>query len=208
MDIPEDPQERKKWMLPLWHEYGERFAVFHPDGQPLPPTDVWHPDMYESYNPEPDEKGNCDPRIIRHLRWWEQTTEFLRQRFGLQLSPDYLTDCLAGKDLGRISDEIDEREERRWYVRALRMGAFMFDGKMGVGFSCRSRRCQRIKCPWNLQKKKKKKDQKRLNRVDLFELAQIFYGEQKMPLSKAVEEVSQWFGIPLRTFGRPHYAVP
>jgi hypothetical protein len=86
------------------------------------------------------------------------------------------------------------------------MGAFTFDGKVGVGFSCRSKRCQRIKCPLNLQRKKK--DQKRLNRVDLFELAQIFYGEQEMPLSKAVEEVSQWFGIPLRTFGPLHYAVP
>ena len=191
MGIPDDPMERKKWMLKLWQEYGERFAVFHPDEQPLPPTEVWHADMYEPYDPEPDEQGNFDPRVIRHLRWWEQTREFLRERFGLQVSPDYLFDCLAGKYQGRFSDEIDEKEERRWYVRALRMGAFMFDGKVGVGFSCRSRRCQRIKCPLNLQRKKK--DQKRLNRVDLFELLQIFYGEQKMPLSKAVEEVSQRF---------------
>ena len=82
----------------------------------------------------------------------------------------------------------------------------MYDGKVGVGFSCRSRRCQRIRCPLNLQRTST--DQKRLNRVDLFELLQIFYGEQKMPLSKAVDAVSQWFSIPLRTFGQPHYAVP
>ena len=206
VSIPDDPMERKKWMLKLWYEYGERLAVFHPDEQPLPPTEVWHPDMYESYNPEPDEKGNSDPRVIRHLSWWEQTREFLRQRFGLQVRPDYFFDCLAGKYQGRFSDEIDEREERRWYVLALRMGAFLFEGKVGAGFSCRSKRCQRIQCPLNLQRKTK--GQKRLNRVDLFELGQIFYGEQKMPLSKAVEEVSRWFGISLRTFGRPHYAVP
>jgi hypothetical protein len=204
--IPDDPMERKKWMLQLWHEYGERFAVFHPDEQPLPPTDVWHAGMYEPYDPEPDEKGNSDPRVIRHLRWWDQTKEFLRERFELPVSPDYLFDCLAGKYQGRFSDEIEEKEEKRWYVRALRMGAFMYDGKIGVGFSCRSRRCQRIRCPLNLQRTRN--DQKRLNRVDLFELLQIFYGDQKMPLTKAVGEVSAVFDITLHDFGRPHYAVP
>jgi hypothetical protein len=203
--IPDDPMERKKWMLKLWHEYGGRFAVFDPDEQPLPPTDVWHPDMYEPYNPQPDEKGNLDPRVIRHLRWWAQTKDFLRARLGLQVTPDYFFDCLAGKYQGRFSDEIDEKEERRWYVRTLRMGAFMFESRVGVGFSCRSKRCQRIKCPLNLQRKK---DQKRLNRVDLFELAQIFYGGQKMPLSKAVSQVSSAFDVPLHDFGSPHYAIP
>ena len=132
--------------------------------------------MYEAYDPEPDQHGRFDPRVIRHLRWWEDTRRFLRERFGLQVSPDYLFDCMAGKYQGRFSDQIDDQVEKRWYVRALRMGAFMYDGKVGVGFSCRSRRCRRIKCPLNLQRKRK--DQKRLNRVDLFELMQIFYGEK------------------------------
>lgn len=206
MGIPDDPMERKKWMLKVWHEYGEQFAVFQPGEQPLPPTDVWHEDMYEAYEPEPDQDRRLDPRVIRHLRWWEDTRRFLRERFGLQVSSDYLFDCLAGKYQGRFSDQMDEKVEKRWHIRALRMGAFMYDGKVGVGFSCRSGGCQRIKCALNLQRKRN--DQKRLNRVDLFELLQIFYGEQKMPLSKAVEEVSQCFGILLRTFGRPHYAVP
>ena len=83
---------------------------------------------------------------------------------------------------------------------------FMFDGKVGVGFSCRSKRCQRIKCPLNLQRKKK--DQKRLNRVDLFDLMQIFFGIDKMPLSKAVKEVSAVLGIALHDFGEAHYAIP
>ncbi len=69
MGIPDDLMERKKWMLKLWHEYGERFYVFHPDEQPLPLMEVWHPDMYETYSPEPDEKGNFYPRVIRHPRW-------------------------------------------------------------------------------------------------------------------------------------------
>lgn len=206
MSIPDDPMERKKWMLQLWQEYGERFAVFHPDEQPLPPADVWRSDMYEPYDPEPDEKGNFDPRVIRHLRWWNETKEFLLERFGLQVGPDYLFDCLAGKYQGRFSSEIDEKQEKRWYVRALRMGAFMYDGKVGVGFSCRSRRCQRIKCPLNLQRKKT--GRKRLNRVDLFELMQIFYGEEKMSLSKAVGEISTVFRIVLHDFGRAHCAVP
>ncbi len=206
MSIPEDLMERKKWMLKLWHEYGERFAVFHPDEQPLPPLEVWHADMYEPYEPEPDEQGNFDPRVIRHLRWWTDTKEFLRQRFGLQVSPDYLFDCLAGKYQGRFSDKIDEKVEKWWYVRALRMGAFMFDGKVGVGFSCRSRRCQRIKCPLNMQRKRR--DQKRLSRVDLFEMMQIFFGTEKMPLTKAVAEVSAVLGVELHDFGRAHHAIP
>lgn len=206
MSIPEDPMERKKWMLRIWQDYGERFAVFLPDEQPLPPVDVWRSDMYEAYDPEPDQDGKYDPRVIRHLRWWEDTRRFLRERFGLQVSSDYLFDCLAGKCQGRLSDKIDEKVEKRWYVRALRMGAFMYDGKVGVGFSCRSRRCQRIKCLLNLQRTKK--DQKRLNRVDLFEPMQIFYGENKMSLSKAVSEVSAAFDVPLHDFGSPHYAIP
>ena len=206
MSIPDDPMERKKWMLKLWQEYGERFAVFHPDEQPLPPTEAWRPDMYEPYGPQPDEKGDLDPRVIRHLRWWDTTKEFLRQRFGLQVGPDYLFDCLAGKYQGRFSEEIDEKEERGWYIRALRMGSFFYDGKVGVGFSCRSRRCKRIKCPLNLQRKRKV--QKRLNRVDLFELMQIFYGEEKMPLSKAVSEVSAVFDVRLHDFGSPYLRDP
>lgn len=206
MSIPEAPLDRRKWMLKLWQEYGEQFAVFHPDEQPLPPPDVWHEDMYEPYELEPDQDGRFDPRVIRHLRWWEDTRRFVRERFGLQVGPDYLFDCLAGKYQGRFSDEIEEREERRRYVRALRMGAFMFDGKVGVGFSCRSRRCLRVRCPLNLQRKKK--DQKRLNRVDLFELMQIFHGAEKMPLTKAVGEVSAVLGIDLHDFGRAHHAIP
>ena len=155
--------------------------------------------MYEPYDPQSDEKGIFDPRVFRHLRWWDTTKEFLRQRFGLQVSPDYLFDCLAGKYPGRFSEEIDEKEEPLWYIRALRMESLLHDGKVGMGFGCRSRRCQRIKCALNLQRERKV--QKRLNRVDLFELMPIFYGEEKMPLSKTVSEVSAVFDVRLHDFG-------
>ena len=55
--------------------------------------------MYERYNPEFDEKGNFDPRVTRHLRWWAKTREFLRKRFGLEVTSDYLFDCLANMAL-------------------------------------------------------------------------------------------------------------
>ena len=87
-------------------------------------------------------------------------------------------------------------------IRALRIGTFLFNGKLGVGFSCRSRGCQRKRCPLNL------KSINRLNRVDLYQLLQIFEGEATMPLSRAVSEVSQGFGLPLHGFGQAHYAVP
>ena len=40
------------------------------------------------------------------------------------------------------------------------------------------------------------------------ELMQIFFGAEKMPLSKAVTEVSAVLGIQLRAFGKAHYAIP
>jgi hypothetical protein len=35
---------------------------------------------------------------------------------------------------GRFSEEIDYQKERLWYIRALRIGVFLFNGKLGVGF--------------------------------------------------------------------------
>ncbi len=103
---------------------------------------------------------------------------------------------------GSFSTEIAPEKERIWYIRALRIGVFLFNGKLGVGFSCRSLSCQRKRCPLNL------KNRNRLNRVDLYQLLEIFEGETAMPLARAVREVSIWFGIPLHVFGEAHYAVP
>jgi hypothetical protein len=126
----------------------------------------------------------------------------LNDRYGLAIGPDLFFDCKAMKFQGRFSDEIAPERERLWYIRALRIGTFLFNGKLGVGFSCRSLSCQRKRCPLNL------KNTNRLNRVDLYQLLQIFEGEAAMPLAWAVAEVSQWFGLPLHGFGQAHYAVP
>jgi hypothetical protein len=34
MDIPEDPQERKKWMMELLQDYGREFLIYEPEDQP------------------------------------------------------------------------------------------------------------------------------------------------------------------------------
>jgi hypothetical protein len=73
---------------------------------------------------------------------------------------------------------------------------------LSVGFSCRSLGCQRRECPLNL------KNRKRSNRVDLYQLIQIFEGKTKVPFAQAVAEVSKEFGLSLHGFGQPHYAVP
>ncbi len=70
-------------------------------------------------------------------------------RYGLAIGPDLFFDCKAMKCQGRFSDEIASEKERLWYIRALRIGTFLFNGKLGVGFSCRSLGCQRRRCPLN-----------------------------------------------------------
>jgi hypothetical protein len=206
MDIPEDPLERKKWMLQLWREdYGKRFSVFNPEDQPAPELNSWNSDMWEPYDPKPDGRADFDPQMIRHVRWFERTKEFLQDRYGLAIGPDLFFDCKAMQCQGRFSEEIDYQKERLWYIRALRIRTFLFNGKLGVGFSCRSRGCQRRRCPLNLKERDR---EDRLNRVDLYQLLQIFEEEAAMPLARAVAEVSQWFGLPLHGFGQAHFAVP
>ncbi len=203
MNIPDDPLERKKWMVKLWREdYGARFSVFDPEDQPAPELENWQPEMWEPYDPTPDEKGDFHLRVIRHVRWFDQTKDFLRDRYGLAAGPDLFFDCKAMTCQGSFSPEIAHEKERIWYIRALRIGVFLFNGKLGVGFSCRSLSCQRKRCLLNLR------NINRLNRVDLYQLLQIFEGEMAMPLARAVRDVSVWFGIPLHVFGEAHYAVP
>jgi hypothetical protein len=203
MDITEDPLERRKWMLKLWREdYRDQFSVFDPEDQPAPKLESWQPDRWEPYDPTPDTKGNFHPQAIRHLRWFSETKQFLGARYQLVVGPDLYFDCKAMQCQGRFSEDVDYQKERLWYIRALRIGAFLFNGKLGVGFSCRSLSCKRQRCLLNL------KNPNRLNRVDLYQLLQIFEGEAAMPLTRAVAEVSQRSGLPLHGFGQAHYAVP
>jgi hypothetical protein len=204
MAIPEDPLERRKWMLKLWREdYGARFSVFDSEDQPAPELVSWKSEMWEPYDPNPDKEGNYDPVTIKHIRWFEETKRLLTDRYQIIIGPDLFFDCKAMQCQGRFSEGIASNKERFWYIRALRIGVFLFDGKLGVGFSCRSLGCERKRCSLNHE------NENRLNRVDLYQLLQIFEGEKAMPSARAVEEISTWFGMPLRgIFGEAHYAVP
>jgi hypothetical protein len=94
MDIPEDPLERKKWMLRLWREdYEARFSVFRPADQPAREICSWTPDMWEPYDPKPDVQGDFGPRVIRHIRWFADTKQFLAARYQIVLGPDLYFDC-------------------------------------------------------------------------------------------------------------------
>ena len=46
MDIPEDPHERKKWMMELLQDYGREFLIFETEDQP---------DVFAA--PEPEYRG-------------------------------------------------------------------------------------------------------------------------------------------------------
>jgi hypothetical protein len=163
MGIPEDPLERRKWMLRLWREdFGDKFSVFDPEDQPAPELESWQPDMWESYDPKPDDKGDFDPRVRHHIRWFAEAKQYLGARFQIQVGPDLYFDCKTMHCQGRFSEEIAYQKERPWYIGTLRIGVFLFNGKLGVGFSCRSLACQRNRCPLNL------KNRNRLNRVDLY----------------------------------------
>ncbi len=125
-----------------------------------------------------------------------------KHRYQIVIGADLFFDCEAMQCQGSFSEEIPSEQERLWYVKALRIGIFLFDGKLGVGFSCRSLGCQRRECRLNL------KNRNRLNRVDLYQLFQIFEGKTKMPLAQGIADVSKEFGLPLHGFGQPYYAVP
>jgi hypothetical protein len=34
MDLPDDPQERKRWMMEVLQDYGREFLIFEPEDQP------------------------------------------------------------------------------------------------------------------------------------------------------------------------------
>lgn len=86
MDIPEDPQERKKWMMRLLQRYGKEFLIFEPEDQP---------NVLAA--PEPEYRdlrsGNLDPRELRSWRYLYFTLQFLRERYGLFPDQHLVIDC-------------------------------------------------------------------------------------------------------------------
>lgn len=86
MDIPEDPQERKKWMMQILQAYGRDFLIFEPEDQP---------NVFAAPEPEYSDlrSGNLDPRELRSWRYLDFTLQFLRERYGLFPDQHLVIDC-------------------------------------------------------------------------------------------------------------------
>jgi hypothetical protein len=86
MDIPEDPQERKNWMMKILQNYGREFLVFEPEDQP---------NVFAA--PELDYRdlrsGNLDPRELKSWRYLDFTLQFFRERYGLFPDQHLVIDC-------------------------------------------------------------------------------------------------------------------
>ena len=61
-------------LVELWRAYGERFAVFLPEHQPVPET--WEPSIAEK-----DARGRINPQYLKHWKFFSRTREFLRERY-------------------------------------------------------------------------------------------------------------------------------
>jgi hypothetical protein len=86
MDIPEDPQERKKWMMQVLQDYGREFLIFEPEDQP---------NVFAASEPEYRDlrSGNLDPRELRSWRYLDFTLEFLRERYRIFPTQHFVIDC-------------------------------------------------------------------------------------------------------------------
>ncbi len=191
MSDAKDIDAERDWMMERWHEYGREFGVFVPEQQPAP--EVWEPEL-----PPPDDKGRLDPQVLKH---WEQlfpTKDFLRERYAqckILQGPNLDFDCLVPKFHDRITHKVlqdadgnplfipvDDKPE--WYDGALRIGIFGWQ----VGFSCRSRGCEREWCLLH------RKNPNRISPMDIYGLVSLFEG---ISLVKAKDEVAKWFGVKL-----------
>jgi hypothetical protein len=129
MDIPDDPLERKKWMMDLLQVYGQQFLIFEPEDQP---------NVFAA--PEPEyrdlKSGNLDPRELKSWRHHDFTLKFLQERYGLFGEGRLVTDCPIHK-LHPL------KGERPQDFR----GAFQLTAEGTIKFRClRSIGCKRSYC--------------------------------------------------------------
>jgi hypothetical protein len=129
MDIPEDPQERKKWMMDLLQDYGQEFLIFEPEDQP---------NVFGA--PEPEYRdlrsGNLDPRELRSWRYLDFTVQFLRGRYGLFPDQHYVIDCPL-RQLYPLKHERDEDFRRCFQLTA--KGTIRFRCRRSIG--CKRKHC-------------------------------------------------------------------
>jgi hypothetical protein len=149
------------------------------------------------------------------LKHWEQlfpTKDFLRERYAqykILQGPSLDFDCLVPKFHDRITHKVlqdadgnplfipvDDKPE--WHDGAHRIGIFGWQ----VGFSCRSRGCEREWCPLH------RKNPNRISPMDIYGLMSLF---EEISLVKAKDEVAEWFGVklgPLKSKGVRDTSIP
>jgi hypothetical protein len=125
MDIPGDPQERKKWMMQHLQNCGREFLIFQPDDQ----SNVFAA-------PEPKYRdlrsGNLDPRELRSWRYLDFTVQFLRERYGLFPDQHRRIDCPVHQ-LHPLKRERDEDFRRCFQLTA--EGTIRFRCRRSIGCS-------------------------------------------------------------------------
>ena len=110
MDIPDDPLERKKWMMDILKMYGQQFLIFEPDDQP---------NVFAA--PEPEyrdlKSGNLDQRELKIWHYLNFTFQFLRERHALFLDQHLVIDCPVHQ-LHRLKGERPEDFRRSFQLHS------------------------------------------------------------------------------------------
>ena len=129
MDIPDDPLERKKWMMDLLKMYGREFLIFEPEDQP---------NVFAA--PEPEyrdlKSGNLDPRELKSWRYLDFTLKFLQEKYGLFGEGRLVSDCPVHK-LHPLKGERPEDFSNSFQLTA--EGTIKFRCRRSIG-------CQRSHC--------------------------------------------------------------
>lgn len=178
-------------LVERWRAYGERFAVFLPEHQPIPET--WEPNIAEK-----DTRGRINPQYLKQWKFFARTREFLRERYAdhkILQGPSLFFDCLVPHFQKRIRHRwyedqhgnpiaFEVKDDHTWYHNAVRMGLFGSE----VGFSCRSTLCERPWCPIH------RRNPHRMVSVDIYGLISLF---ENIPLTSSKNVIGKWWGVKL-----------
>ena len=178
-------------LVERWRAYGERFAVFLPEHQPVP--EVW-----EAGVPQQDARGRTNPQYLKHWKFFSRTREFLRERYaedGILQGPSLFFDCLVPHFQKKIRHRwyedqhgnpiaFEVKDDHTWYHNAVRMGLFGSE----VGFSCRSTLCERHWCPLH------RRNPHHMVSVDIYALISLF---ENIPLTSSKNIIGKWWGVKL-----------
>jgi hypothetical protein len=148
--IPEDPRERKKWMMQVLQDYGREFLIFGPDDQP---------NVFAA--PEPEyrdlKSGNLDPRELKSWRYLDFTLRLLQEKYDLFGNGRLVTDCPIHK-LHPLKGE--RPEDFRDAFRLTAEGTIKFRCRRSIG-------CKRSHCSANTN-----------HSMDLYDLVSLLEGKR------------------------------